>query len=96
MDNKLTSNDIDVLMKALDAYKQKASSDALQMTMLMAIFSKEEDREQFKADADATMAEAKKETERLEEVVVILKAKLIMMRDQETVSSASDFLREGK
>jgi hypothetical protein len=94
---KLTNNDIDVLLKSLDAYKSQASHNGLMSVMLMAALSKkdENDPDKFKREADQTMEEATSKSEQLEEVVILLKAKLILMRDRSIIEEASTFLITG-
>jgi len=92
----LTNEDIDVLMKALDAYKSKDANSGLMSVMLGAMLTKKEDKDSFMAEADEIMAKAKRTGEQLEETIILLKAKLIGMRDKAIVSEAADFLRDGK
>ena len=91
----LNNNDIDILLKALDAYKSQASSSGLMSVMLSAMLTKKEDKSEWQREANEIMEKAKREGESLEETVILLKAKLIQMRDRAIVEEASAFLKAG-
>lgn len=92
----LANEDVAVLLKALDAYKAQASSQAMMSLMLTAMISKKDDDAEFERKADEKMENAKRETEAIEEVIILLKAKLIQMRDRSTVDEMSAVLKSGR
>jgi hypothetical protein len=53
------------------------------------------DKEKAKLDADKEIDDAKAKSEGMKDRVILLKAKLIQMRDQRTIKDAADFLRRG-
>lgn len=88
----LTVTEIDTLMEALDAWESKDMGDTLMTGMLsMALLSKED----AKAEMEKEMAEAREKTRRKKETSILLKAKLIGMKDGATVSEACNMLRVG-
>jgi hypothetical protein len=90
----LTNSDIDTLMLALDAYKTKFTSDALLGSVMMAVLSgPSEDKDSFKTTTERMMGEAKKQEDGVEETIILLKAKLIQMRDKATIADVNDFLK---
>lgn len=94
MSNELNNDDIEILMKALDALEEKSSRDGMLVSMLAMAFSKnKEESSQF---MDEQMKQAERDTDAIKDVIVLLKAKLIQMKDRSTVAAAAKFLKEMK
>ena len=94
MSNKLNNDDIETLMEALDALESKHMRDGLMGSMFSMMLSK--DKEEAHREADKEMAKAKAMTDSIRDKVILLKAKLIGLKDQETVNEVSEFLRQQK
>lgn len=93
---QLTNEDIDMLMKGLDALKSQIGSSALMGVMFSAMLTKKEERESdFEQNAKRKMEDANREATALDEQVILLKAKLIQMRDRSTVNEMSAILMGG-
>ena len=91
----LTNSDIDLLLEALDAYQGKFITEGFNSAMLGLIFSSKEDREKTQNEFTSTLEDAKKLKDQTEEKVILLKAKLITMRDKVVVDEAMDCLKSG-
>lgn len=91
--NNLTNEEIDVLMESLDALQSKSVTDGLFSSIFMSAFSS--DREQAKRDMDLIMEKAQAEANTIKEKIILLKAKLIGMKDKNVVHEASEFLKRG-
>ena len=91
----LTNADIDTLLEALDALRTKESNSAFTSVLLGAMLTKNEDKEEWSAKADKTMEEARQKGKSIEETIILLKAKLIGMRDRALVEEMSAQLRNG-
>ena len=91
----LTNDDIAILIKALDAYQNQATGKAITSTLLGVMLTRKEDRQAVIDEADSVMEKAKAESAALEETVILLKAKLIQMRDNATAKELKDFLKKG-
>lgn len=89
-DNELNNDDIRVLMQALDALESKADRDGLLGSMLGIMFSK--DKDEAIRNADEQMRLAEKEGNAIKETVILLKAKLIRMKDRLTIKEANNLL----
>ncbi len=90
----LNNDDIKLLMEALDALEQKASRDGFASAMIGMMLS--DDKEKARLEAHQEMEKAKLETEAIEEEIILLKAKLIQMKDKRTVDEMSDYLKRGE
>ena len=91
----LTNDDIDVLIEALDALQFKHGNSAFTSVLLGAMLSKNKDEDTFRAEANKTMEEARQKGKSMEETVILLKAKLIGMRDRVLVDEMSAHLKTG-
>lgn len=88
----LTNLDIDLLLKALDAYQSKFINNSFTSALIGLAVSKENQ------DAAVNKAMEKvdkgfEESKKVEETVILLKAKLIQMRDKATISEAEEILK---
>jgi hypothetical protein len=92
----LTNQDIDTIMEALDALQSKFSQSAFTDVLLGAMLSPKEDKATWKEEANKTMEEASRKGKEIGETIILLKAKLIGMRDRAIVEEASAFLKNGK
>ena len=78
METAFTSEEITILLKALDAWEHEATSGAMMGSMLgMAILK---DKDESKKYMDETMQKADKETERRKEDAILLRAKLVTIK----------------
>lgn len=94
MNTELNNDDIEILTKALEALEEKSTRDGMLVAMLGMAFSKnKEESSQF---ADEQMKQAERDTAAIKDVIILLKAKLIQMRDHSTVAAAAKFLKEMK
>lgn len=94
MNDKLNNDDIQVLMQALDALEEKSTRDGLLSSMLGLMLSK--DKEEAVQYADEEMRKADRERESIKDTIILLKAKLITMKDREVVESAKRFMIGGE
>lgn len=82
----LTLNEIDLLLKGLDAIKQAESSTEMMGDLLMGIFTKGESLKKDENEKEKTAEEMDKELdkklekEKMEEQVVLVKAKLVTIK----------------
>lgn len=81
----LTYEDYNFLLEALEAKRKEAGQDGMMSGMLGMMFSKGE--EEAQSQFETKMDEAKEKGKLIEERVILLKAKLITMRDQEMVAN---------
>lgn len=86
---KLDNEDIKVLMEALDALEGKTMHDVLLESVLEVGMSA--DRDEAKKKMVAKLQNASDNLEPLRERVIILKAKLIQMKDKNVVDEAVHF-----
>lgn len=91
----LTNNDIDTLLEALDALQSKHSNSAFTSILVGAMLSKKVDDDAFKVEAEKKMEEARQKGKVIEETVILLKAKLIGMRDRSLIEEMSAHLKAG-
>jgi hypothetical protein len=91
--SKLSNDEIVLLMEALDALQGKAITDGLFSSLLVSAFT--DDKEKAKNEMDSMMSKAQAESEIVKEKVILLKAKLIGMKDRNTIDEASEFLKRG-
>jgi hypothetical protein len=82
-------------MEALDALKSKESHLAFTGVLLGAMLLNKEEKGKWKEDAENTMQEADRKGKAMEETIIILKAKLIGMRDKALVEEMSEHLKTG-
>ena len=87
----LTNSDIDLLMKGLSALKDVSMKDAILKTIMTAAVSGEASN--FLERATAAMDEAQRKADREEEPIILLKVKLIHLRDRATLAEATDILK---
>jgi hypothetical protein len=80
MEMQLTTQDINLMLEALEAWEKEAMSAGLLGGILGVIVAKDE--EDATSRADARMAEASQEARRRSRSAVLLKAKLITMQDE--------------
>ena len=73
-------NEIKMLMEGLDALQGKAISDGLMMGMLTMGLTKKEDRDPD--EFENSMKDATKESDAIKESVILLKAKLIKLKEK--------------
>jgi hypothetical protein len=92
--DKLNNEDIQMLMDALDALEEKSTRDGLLSSMLGLMLSK--DKEEAAQYADEEMRKAEKVGAAIKDTIILLKAKLITMKDRETVESAKRFMLGGE
>jgi hypothetical protein len=90
---KLTNEEIYLLMESLDALQSKSVTDGLFGSMLSLAFI--QDKDEAKKEMDITMKKAQAEADAIKERLILMKAKLIGMRDRNIVNEASNFLRNG-
>lgn len=90
----LNNDDIQILMEALDALESKASRDAFSMSMIGLMLM--DDKEEARREAERELEKAKAETEGMKERIILLKAKLIQMKDKRAVDEMSDILKRGE
>lgn len=77
------SNEIDILMEALDAWESKDSMSDLLVTMLGAGMAKDEaSRDSYLEERQIEMEKRKLEQRTRKEQAILIKAKLIQMRDR--------------
>lgn len=88
----LNDDDIDMLMDALDALEKKDGLEAVSGGILKLMLV--EDKEQAKRDFSTGLEEAQKKTKSMRESIILLKAKLIMMKDKNTVANAKSFIEK--
>ena len=91
--DKLTNDEINMLMDSLDALQSKSMMDGMFVGLIGSSFAS--DKDQAKREMEATMKEAQEKSDAIRDRVILLKAKLINMKDRNIVSEASDFLRRG-
>jgi hypothetical protein len=91
----LTNNDIKMLLAGLDALQEKSGRDGLISVMFSAAMSPGDDKEAFMEEAKKTLTEAQEEADALEDNIILLKAKLIAMRqelDAAEAKAAAEYL----
>lgn len=81
-----SSEEIDILFKALDALESKQTMDSLFGMMLGAsIISDDDKREEFMDQQKQEMADKEAESQQQRNRIILLKAKLIQMQDRQFV-----------
>jgi hypothetical protein len=88
------NDEIEFLLIALDAYEQSFNSNALNTSLLSLMILS--DKEEAKLMMEQSIVEAQNEANKVKDRIVLMKAKLIQMRDQATIQEAKDFLKSGK
>ena len=73
-------NEVKMLMEGLDALQGKAISEGLMMGMLTMGLTKKEDRDPD--EFENSMKDATKESDAIKESVILLKAKLIKLKEK--------------
>ena len=84
---ELTKQDADVLIEAVDAWVSKDMGALLMTDMMDAMLSKEEDKAAMEARRENRNAESNKNRKRREERAIVLKAKLLKLRDSITAET---------
>ena len=80
----LTYDDYNFLLEALETKSREATSAGFTNGLLGMIFAK--DQEEAKGQLDHVMEEAKEKDNLISERIVLLKAKLITLRDKSMIS----------
>ena len=86
----LSNSDIDTLLKSLTATKENALLHAMLQSLTEAASSGDHNIERV----TRAMDEAQRKADQEEEPIILLKAKLIHMRDAATLAEAKNFLTE--
>ena len=90
-DKELTHEDIDLLLKALNAYQQEPVNEGMKEMMIASMLTP--DKVLLERESKRIIAKAQADTRKLEEVIILLKAKLINLRDSQTVAQMSAVLK---
>lgn len=88
MSNELTTEDINLLMEALETWKNKEQSDAMLGSMLGAIIlspKTKEDQDKYIAKTEDKFKEIEERRQLRDEQITLLKAKLIQMKTDKSV-----------
>lgn len=88
-----TIEEIEIFMEALDAWENSAAAGAFFGSMLASVAAP--DKEFAQREIDRQLAEAKEDKKSKKEKAILLKAKLINLKDQIATSEAADFLASG-
>jgi hypothetical protein len=86
----LTSQDIEMLFEALDAWETEATSNS----MLGSLFAMALSKDDGKVMAEDILTEGRDKTRTRKEQSILLKAKLLQMRDEAVAQDVSDYLRK--
>lgn len=82
-----TTKELDILFEALDALESKQATDSALSSMLgVMVIRDEEEREKFMNKQELELAAAKEKNRNLREQIILLKAKLIGMKDREYIN----------
>lgn len=91
MENKMfTEQEFELLMSALDALEKQPMGDALSLSMLTVGLSK--DKESAREDFERILKEGREKSRSQEESIILIKAKLIQMRDKSVVDAMKSHL----
>lgn len=85
-------DEIKNLMEALDAWEDVKPTETLMNGLLAMLVGGEENLNEVKAAVDEKMEEANKIRDMRKEQAILLKAKLLGLRDQAEASEAAEFL----
>lgn len=92
----LTIDDINILIEAMDAWESRGSTGHLMGDLVgMMIANTPEQKEQAKAERAEERIKREASSLHDKEISVLLKAKLIQMKDGLTLQEATEFTAEG-
>jgi len=84
---KLTNEEIDLLQKGLDSIERAEKTGNMMNDLMKAMMAKDDPEAQLKIESDMKdrVLKERPQYQRLEERVILLKAKLIQMKDKNEV-----------
>ena len=98
MDTELKIKDIDILIESLDAWECKdTAGDMMSELMIMMLLPKnvsELDKAKFEDNRDADRKKAELEKRERRETALLLKAKLVMLKQEIPVKDANEILKK--
>ncbi len=98
MDSQLIIKDLDILIEALDAWENKEMAGEMMgelMTMMMlGKDATQEDKAEYEINRDAKREKAEFEKRERKETSLLLKAKLIMLKQEIPVKDANKILEQ--
>lgn len=90
---ELTIEELDILIEAMDAWESRDSSSELMKSLMTAMIVKdEEQRAKMLQEQEEEQEQAALEKRKEKEISILIKAKLIGMKDKATVKAAADFM----
>ena len=81
-----TEDECKLLFEALDALELKGSSDALMVSVFSTILAPPDKRDEVKREREKEFARVEEESGPLKERIILLKAKMITLRDHSMIN----------
>ncbi len=98
MDSQLTIKDLEILIESLDAWENKEiAGEMMGELMSMMILGKDvtqEDKAQYEIDRDVKREKAEFEKRERKETSLLLKAKLVMLKQEIPIKDANKILEK--
>ena len=91
----LTIEELDILIEAMSAWEHRDSGGDLMKSLLTTMIAKDdEQRERMLQDQEEERNQKELEKQKEKETSILIKTKLIHMKDTATAKAAADFLKQ--